>query len=301
MKDTRTIRISNDLLRILTIYTLCVLALGFVTLSGAAQARGATVIKRDLAPAGVSIIVASDPAYDAELQHLGFADNADALAVKAFSAILKNTVSRSVVAFAIKWTFVDSAGNELSRGFSFVQPSGLLDKGKMKRDKADIEHQVRPATSRLITINGMARSTEELHDIAGRPFDGTVKSVALDLAIFDDGEAVGPNELGLMEHFSAFVNAEQDLMQEVSLRLSKGETMREILADIRSRLGADAGSVPTTAAAMYEHNLRIHLRELETTSKNAGEMAARNIVANRKYDVRPNIHKGANHPETEVK
>lgn len=277
------------------------LSVTFVTLPGVAQLRGSNVTPNDLTPVGFSIIGPDDPAYDAALRSLGFSNNPDRLAIRSFSAILKNTSSRSVVAFAINWTFVDAFGSTQSRGFSFVQPSGLLDGGKTKPDRAAVEHQVRSGASRLVTANGMARNAEELHDLASRPFDGTVKSVTVDLAIFDDGETVGPNLLGLMEQFAAFVNAEQDLMQEVALRTSKGETVQQILTDIRDRLGPDTGNVPTTPAAFYEHNLRSYLKELEATNKHAGEMAVRNIVAYRKFDVRPNIHRPVSSIDTEVK
>jgi hypothetical protein len=42
----------------------------------------------------------------------------------------------------------------------------------------------------------MAWSADELHVLAVGSFVGSVKDVDLDLAIFDDGEAVGPNEPG---------------------------------------------------------------------------------------------------------
>jgi hypothetical protein len=266
----------------------------------AVQMRGLTMKKHDLTSAGFSIIASDDPTYETELQRLGLGANADALATKPFSAILKNASNRSVVAFALRWTISDASGNTVSRDFNYIQPSALLDGGKARRESAPVEHQIRPGMSRLVTVNGMARNAEELHDLAAQSFAGTVASIDLDLAIFDDGEAVGPNELGLMERFTAFVNAEQDLMHEVSSRMSKGEDAKMILADIRSRLAPDTGDVPVTPAAIYDHNLRIYLTELEATTEHAGTEATKNIVAHRKYDVRPNIHRPAN-PLTEVK
>ncbi len=273
----------------------------FVMLPSAAPTQGLIMNKHDLTPAGFSIITSDDPAYDIELRRLGFGANLDALAVKPFSVILKNFSTRSVVAFAIKWTVSDALGNTISREFSYIQPSALLDGGKTKREKAPIEHQIRPGASRLVTVNGMVRSADELHDLAVDSSIGVVKNVFLDLAIFDDGEAVGSNELGLMERFAAFVNAEQDLMQEVDSRISKGEALTPILKDIRSRLAPDTGALPVTPAALYDHNFRIYLNELETTNKNAGEEVAKDVVTHRKYAARPTIHKGANPNNLEVK
>jgi hypothetical protein len=266
-----------------------------------AQARDLSMKKHDLTSAGFSIITSDDPSYETELRQLGFGSNPDALAIKPFSVLLKNTSSRSVVAFAIKWTISDALGNTLSRSFNYIQPNALLDGGKAKRERMPVEHQIRPGASRLVTVNGMVRSPEELHDLAAGSFVGSVKGVDLDLAIFDDGEAVGPNELGLMERFAAFVDAEQDLMREVGSRMSIGEEVKKILADIRSRLAPDTREVPVTPAAIYDHNLRIYLDELEATTENAGTEATRNIVAYRKYDVRPNIHRLTSPSGTEAK
>ncbi|MGC2696763.1 MAG: hypothetical protein WA738_13340, partial [Candidatus Angelobacter sp.] len=212
----------------------------------AVETRGSTLKTKDLAQAGLSIIASGDPAFASELQQIGLATNPDVATVSSSAVILKNTSKRSVVAFGVNWTIVDERGITRTRGFNYIQPSGLLDGGKAKRERAQVEHQIKPGESRLLTVNGMARTQEELHDLARAEFTGTISSVELDLAIFDDGEAVGPNQLGLMERFTAYVNAEQDLMQEVEMRISKGEELGQVLANIRGRLTPDSGGIPTT-------------------------------------------------------
>jgi hypothetical protein len=273
----------------------CIFFLAFATLMCGAQAQGFTVNKQELSSVGLSIVLPDDPAYDAELHGLGFTGIPDAAAVRPHAAILKNSSKRSVVAFAVNWTIADMEGNTTSRGLSYLQPSGLLDGGRAKREQALVEHQIRPGASRLITANGMPRNADELHALAEHPFLGSVTDVQLDLAIFDDGEAVGPNTLGLMEHVAAYVNAEQDLMQEVDARVSKGEPLRQVLTDIRGRVGAETGETPTTPAALYDRNFKMYLKELEATADYSGEEGARNVIAYRKYSVRPNIHR----PSTE--
>jgi len=263
----------------------------FVMVFHAIELRGFTVKTKDLAQAGLIIITPTDPAFTGELEKIGFAANPDLLTIKSSAVILKNTSKRSVVAFGVNWTIVDNGGVTRTRGFNYIQPSGLLDGGKSKREKAQVEHQIRPGTARLLTVNGMARTGEELHDLAMAEFTGTVSSVELDLAIFDDGEAVGPNQLGLMERFAAYVNAEQDLMQEVDSRMSKGEQLWQILPDIRSRLTPDPSGLATTPTDLYDHNIRVYLTELETTLRNFGEDDTKKVVAHRKYAIRPIIHK----------
>jgi len=245
---------------------------------------------KDLPQAGLTIITPSDPAFTSELQKIGLAINPDLPAIGSSMVILRNTSRRSVVAFGVNWTIVDDTGVTRTRGFNYIQPSGLLDGGKAKREKAEVEHQISPGTARLLTVNGMVRTQQEWQDLAAAGFTGTVSGVELDLAIFDDGEAVGPNHLGLMERFAAYVNAEQDLMQEVDARLSQGEQLPQILMSIRSRFAPESGGVPITPAALYDHNFRVYLVELETALRNFGEDETKKVIAHRKYAVRPQLY-----------
>ena len=41
---------------------------------------------------------------------------------------------RSIVAFTVKWTMLDAGGNTVSRSFNYIQPSGLFDGVKPKRE-----------------------------------------------------------------------------------------------------------------------------------------------------------------------
>jgi len=255
------------------------------------EAQGLTVTIKDLPQAGLTILTSHHPAFAGELEKMGLESNHELVRIGSSAVILKNASKRSVVAFAVNWTVVDNTNVIRTRGFNYIQPSGLLDGSRAKREKVEIEQQIRPGAARLLTANGMARTAQELRDLAITDFTSTVTGVELDLAVFDDGEAVGPNRLGLMERFAAYVDAEQDLVQEVDGRISKGENLPRILADIRSRLAPDSGAVPLTPTAVYDHNLRIYLAELETTLKNFGEDETRKLLAHRKYSIRPTIHR----------
>lgn len=260
-----------------------------------AQERGRMFGKHDLAESGFSIVLPSESTFDAELIKLGLNQSADVKTLKQCSIILKNSSARSIVAFALHWVVVDSIGNVTTHDRSYIQPSALLDNGRSRRERAEIEHQIRPGASRFITIEGMPRSSDELHALASSFLDSppqfSVTSVALDAAIFDDGEAIGPDQLGMVDRFKAHVTAEQDLLLEVNSRLANGEVMRDILIDIHNKLTPEATAIPVTPSAIYEHTRRQLLTELETTESNFGDEVAKRTVAYRKYDKMPDIHK----------
>ena len=246
--------------------------------------------KRDLADDGFLIVGPNDSSFESELRHLNFDKKPEMSTLKPFSVILRNSSSRSVVAFAIKWVVSDASGKVLTRSFNYIEPSGLLDGGREKTKRALVEHQIRPGGTRLLTTNGMDRTEDELRDLASSPLPESVQHVEIDLAVFDDGESIGPNTLGLMEIFAAYVNARQDVMEEVDSRTAKGENLKSVVADIKSRLTPEADTVQVTPRAIYGRNVRAYLTELETTERNFGEATAKNVVSGYKYTVRPNIH-----------
>ncbi|MGH9571746.1 MAG: hypothetical protein ACRD4F_19050, partial [Candidatus Angelobacter sp.] len=167
----------------------------------------------------------------------------------------------------------------------------LLDGIKERRQRATIEHQIREHGLRLVTVGGMARTEQEFYALAmGRAHDTSqfsVVAVALDAAIFDNGEYVGTDELGMVSRFQAHVNAEQDLMSQIHSRVTAGESLQEILADIRKSMPPDSEEIPTTPALIYEATKRNLLNELETTERNYGDEMALRTVEFHRYENRP--------------
>ncbi|MGE5322361.1 MAG: hypothetical protein ACM3SW_05845 [Actinomycetota bacterium] len=251
--------------------------------------------KTDLADAGFSIILPTDTAFDEELQRLGFGQNEDAQFLRPLSVILKNSSHRSIVAFALRWTISGPDGRVTTHDQSYLQPSGLLDGTRARRGHAEVEHQIRQDGSRFVTVGGMARTKEELHALArGRSSDATqfsVVSVGIDVAIFDNGECVGTDELGMVSRFEARVDAEQDLMSEIHSRLTSGESLKDILTAIDTETDKDTGRVPITPADVYRATKRSLLNELITTRDNYGDDMALRTVQFRRYDNRPVIRK----------
>lgn len=261
----------------------------------AAQTRDGMVKKTDLADAGFSILLPGDTAFDLELQKLGFDQTEDSQLLKPLSVILKNPSHRSIVAFALRWTLSGPDGRVTTHDQSYIQPSGLLDGARARREHAEVEHQIRPDGSRFVTVGGMARTKDELHALAmARSSDASqfsVVAVTVDAAIFDDGEYVGPDELGMVARFEARVDAEQDLMNEIHSRLGSGVALKDVLAALDLETAKDSDRIPTTPAEIYTATKRSLLNELVTTRDNYGDQMALRTIEYRRYENRPLIKK----------
>jgi len=272
---------------------LCIFAVLATIAPLTAQTRDGMPKKTDLVSAGFSILLPSDPAFDQELQKLGFDQGEDARLLRPLSVILKNTSHRSIVAFALRWKLSGPDGRVTTHDQSYIQPSGLLDGARARREHAEVEHQIPPDGSRFVTVGGMARSRDELHALAMSVSSDapqfSIAAVTIDAAIFDDGGYVGPDELGMVARFEARVDAEQDLMNEIHSRSASGEALKDILAAIDRETDKDSGRIPTTSAEIYTTTKRSLLNELITTRDNYGDEMALRTIEYRRYESRPLI------------
>jgi hypothetical protein len=276
--------------------TICLgigIALLFTSLT--AQTRDQMTTKNDFANIGFTIVLPSEESFEQELHKLGFDQNLDIQTLKPFSIVLKNSSNRSIVAFAIRWTISDASGHVTTHDQSYVDPGGLLDGVRKRREGGNIEHQIRHNSSRFLTLGGMARSPDELRGLAESRSSGagqfSVVSATIDAAIFDNGEVIGPDKLGMVGRFKARVDAEQDLMTEIHSRLGLGETLRNILIDADKQTKPDSEKVPITAADTYEATRRSLINELITTQLNYGDEMALRTVEYRRCAIRPVIAK----------
>ena len=156
------------------------------------------------------------------------------------SVILKNASQHSLVAFGIRWKIADPTGFLWTRDVMHMEPRALLDDGRARTDQISIPARA----SRLITVEGLIRNPEALKDFSSAFLaPGFIPvSVQLDFAVFDDGEVVGPDEIGMLPTFQATLDAKQDLMEEISTRLSPRPDLAPDtrgIANCLSKSGAD--------------------------------------------------------------
>jgi hypothetical protein len=126
----------------------------------------------------------------------------------------------------------------------------------------------------------------------------TVIKVQLDSAVFDDGEAIGPDQLKVIKRLRAHINAQQDLIEEISDRLAIGERLRDVLRNLQrtsSRTDFSEVEIQTAMATaevekVYPLVRLRYLAELSTTEANAGDEIAIRRLRQLKYAARPNLH-----------
>jgi hypothetical protein len=246
--------------------------------------------KHDLADNGLSILLPTDAGYAEELNKLQFSNKPGMEAVQPFSVIMKNASRKAVAAFAIRWKIKDSNGFVRTQNVMQLEARVLLDGNRRRTDQLSIA----AGTSRLVTVEGIIMNLEALHNFSSsfQAPEFTVVSVELDLAVLDDGEVIGPDQVGMFPIFKAAVNAKQDLMEEISGRLSQGGSLHEILVSLNSANKRPPRTYdPMDPIATYAATRQQYLDELTTTEQNFGEEMALRSLKSHKYDNRPNIHR----------
>jgi hypothetical protein len=258
-----------------------------------------TMTKQDFSEHGFSIVLPNDPGFESELKHLGFSTSVGAQRLRPFSVIVRNTSHRMIVAFGIRWTkrHVQSGNVATSDGI-YVQRFGLLDGGHPRYD-GPLEGIIQPEGSRFVTVVGMIQKASELENLDPSLPDlsqWVFEKVQLDSVVFDDGDAFGADQLGAVKRLEAQVDAQQDLMQELSDRLARGEHFEEVLRNLQGAESSkpDPSSQPNASPKdVYTLTRQQYLQELSVTEKNFGEDAARRRLRQLKYTTKPTIRLSA--------
>ena len=246
--------------------------------------------KHDLADDGLSILLPTDAGYAEELNKLQFDNKPGMDAAKPGSVIIKNTSQHAVASFGLRWKIRDSTGFVWTRDVMQMEPRALLDGGRSRMEPLSIAAH----SGQLITIEGIIANADALRDFRSSFLAPgfTIVSVELDSAIFDDGELVGPDQIGILPVFRATINAKQDLMEEISGRLSVGESLHEVLTALNSaKSTASRTHAPLDPDATYASLRQQYLDELTTTEQNFGQETAIQSIKHHKFDNRPNIHR----------
>ena len=260
------------------------------------QDGGLPMDQQEFLAAGISIILPTGPGFAEALKKLQLDDKPGMETARPGSVILKNDAQHSIASFAMRWKTKDSTGFVWTRDVMHMEPRALLDGGRRRTEHISLE----AGASWLVTVEGMIANPEALRNFSSSfPEPGfTVVSVQLDSAIFDDGEIVGPDQIGMAPVFRATINAKQDLMEEISGRLRQGESLREILAALNSaHKRAPQTYAPLDPAGAYAALRQQYLDELTTTEQNFGEEMAMRSLHYHKYDTRPDLHRSGESTE----
>jgi hypothetical protein len=210
---------------------------------------------------------------------------------KPLFVFLKNTGPNDVVAYSLKWEFLNANGTVVTRSISFANPGAFSGAKPSAVDRTLMESVslVRSNTSKFVSLdsslgslvhsvlnNGgqpgtdelyralnayLARSKESRDALLGT---ATAGSVSLDGAFFDDGTFVGPDTTNLFAKLQAEIAAQKDVAGVVNQGLKEEKSpqdisrqVEEIARDPRLRQFDDPA-----LSNHYNHFAKLFAREL---------------------------------------
>lgn len=213
----------------------------------------------DLREHGLTIVTASDPAFDAEMAKIlkdSTSDVSERLeALKPLCAFLINKSSQDVVAYKLKWELRLSDGTAKTKFSSTINPARLTGEGAPTGSVAegDLRHGVSQLIaweSSLVNIlyslkrEGKAAATREkqaiefltqaeaviLHQIGS----GATLTISLDGAFFADGLFVGPDTDNSFAEVQSYIESKNDLRRLLEKGKKEGKRPTEVLDHIQT-------------------------------------------------------------------
>jgi hypothetical protein len=216
---------------------------------------------RDLAEFGLLLITPGDPAFNLrfeEIRSIPAPFRPDIERVPDRAAILENQSGNAVIALRYVWRYTATNGE--------TRTSSCLNLGSSKqmdvltgREKAarDLFSFILPGSRRLITEEGMFGDNRDVlaqqpvaggggwgfsgggrgraGGMASRDPDHDVVGIelALDVAIFEDGLCVGPDESGLRESLTEQIERQKEVAGQIVRALRDGATPGRIFEMLR--------------------------------------------------------------------
>ncbi len=243
----------------------------FVWQKGKAQAMNVHVNVKDLPEHGVRIIAPSDSSFDQRAQSFLKGEPQPMVdRIKPFSVILENTGRLAIVGSRLNWEIVKTDGTVFNQRIGSANPRALMDGDKAiqtTREAAIPSHAIRfvsllgsaaegeqlHLTNVGLSFRGSQSEMEEFHNallqgnreeafdkshIAKVMREATSVTVSIDGIFFEDGTFVGENKTGFFDEVKAYIDAEYDLVMEISLAQKQAKTSDEIFKQVRDFLVA---------------------------------------------------------------
>jgi hypothetical protein len=222
---------------------------------------------KDLSEHGISLIAPSDPTFT----------HGKTLTVDPHSILLKNTSSRAVVGYSIKWECFDGQKETAPRNMSndrrvfaiygvvFLYGEEAERRPVMNR----IAEVIKPDSTWLISFESPARqmsgSVEEVSAELDEASFGEVRAacpimtVTVDGLFFDDGTFIGPDTTSFFDQVKTQMEARYEVLQGVQNDLKSGKKPSEVFSGLEQIV--DREEVPNEGE-MTINELRSYWRNL---------------------------------------
>jgi len=219
---------------------------------------------KDFPEHGISLIVPSDPSFG----HL--LSNREAPSIQdPYSVLLKNTSTRSVAGYSLKWQCFDGSGETASRNLSndrhlnrivsWVFLQGEESARQKAIDAAD--NIIKPSSIWFISSEGLARrldwsgdaetrrTTQQADTSEGATIEGCASmTVIVDGVFFDNGAFIGPDTIGLFTRVKSELDARHELLRAIQNDLESGKKAEEVFKELERMRDAKPvrlGELPT--------------------------------------------------------
>ena len=239
---------------------------------------------KDLSRHGLTIIRPSDPSFDSEVEaEASLKDKKKDLTedLKPFSVLIKNSGTKTVIAYTIRWEMTSSTGETTYYDKSYAVLEALTGGQKTLEllAKTNTDRTIKPNKRILlpllslndnygIRLEGPRDEVEQYKqeaaeknramllrraasDLARRYTDITV---TLDGVLFDDGTFVGPDSTGLFDSVKAYTDARSDLLNAVSQALNNKTSYDQLFKAIETIANGPEVDITSSSTPVDHYN-----------------------------------------------
>lgn len=202
---------------------------------------------KDLPEHGILLIAPSDPAFSKDLKP-----------IDPYSVFLRNTSSRPIVGYSIKWECFDGKNESASRNTLYDRHLrsnlGVVFMYGEETDRKAIlnklEEVIWPNSTWLISYDlparpigtGTKEDSPENNEAAVAEMRAACPemTITLDGVFFDDGRFVGPDTIGFFTHVETHVAMRREVFQKVQTELKSGKTPTEVFQGLEQIANSDS-------------------------------------------------------------
>lgn len=196
----------------------------------------------DLAAKNLRFVLPSDPSFNGKLHSMGIASNPSVTAIQNVGVVLTNGDQRGLCAFVLDWKITQANGTTTHQYMTRQSPTGFI----WARQNPKEVGVPKVAGNDSIFISPMFEADRNTAAPPAMPsaqsgqitqFYSAAKaiSVTLDLAVFNDGEVVGPDSREYADKFQAMIQARRDIQVEIHRAQIAKRTTAQIKAGLAKR------------------------------------------------------------------
>lgn len=280
--------------------------IGFTKRGGELQVTNSQINIKDISEHGLTIIGPADPSYEGMVKTwLRGKQNSVINGLQPYSIFIKNTGSKTVVAFTLKWELMTATGSIRTQLRDYITLWKLMgitapdNSGYIIEPNATIF--VSPSNIEPLKINaGKLREanltpdeTADLNEIKAELAQYINFTVTLDGAFFDDGTFVGLDNTGFFAKVEAKRNAKRDLILELKQELQRGASKRQAFKHIEQLANGpeselDSKSKPADHYGKYKKDAAATFLQMR---KSVGDDRASELILEQIQEPVPELRK----------